>query len=52
MEHQFIIKQIGNSVCLLHNGVQVYSEDLFAEDYAWQMVRNKESELKKKLGIF
>lgn len=52
MEHKLIIKQVGNSVCLFHNGEMVYSEDLFAEDYAWQMVRDKERELKKKLGVF
>jgi hypothetical protein len=52
MEHEIRIKQIGNSVCLFHNGEVVYSEDLYAEDYAWQMVRAKKDDLKKKLGIF
>lgn len=51
MEHEIRIKQVSNSVCLFHNGKLVYFEDLYAEDYTWQMIHAKKDELKKKLGI-
>lgn len=51
MEHTIYVEKVGDDVCLFHNVEIVYKENVYAEDYAYTMVRDKERDLRKELGV-